>query len=218
MKIEVFSDVACPWCYVGDGRLERALLERPEVQVERKWRPFQLQPGMPKGTKWAEFSQQKFGGAANRQAAFERVVEAGSSEGIAFDFENMPFAPNTEDAHRLILWAERQNLGTQNLGTQMSTRLFKAYFSEAQNVMDLETLSDLAVEVGLERESTLEFLKGQELRAEVSQSQGQAAQLGVSGVPFYVFGEKYALSGAQPLEVFLQAIDRVWAEEARAVG
>jgi len=212
MKVEVFSDVACPWCYVGDGRLERALLERSEVQVERKWRPFQLQPGMPRGTKWDEFSSQKFGGAVNRQAAFERVVEAGSSEGITFDFENMPFAPNTEDAHRLILWAERHNLGTQ-----MSTRLFKAYFSEAQNVMDLETLSDLAVKVGLERECTLEFLQGEALRAEVSQSQNQAAQLGVSGVPFYVFGEKYALSGAQPLEVFLRAIDLVRSEEAQAV-
>jgi len=213
MKVEVFSDVACPWCYVGDGRLERALLERPEVQVERKWRPFQLQPGMPRGTRWAEFSQQKFGGAVNRQAAFERVVEAGSSEGIVFDFENMPFAPNTEDAHRLILWAERQGLGTQ-----MSTRLFKAYFSEARDVMDLETLAGLAGEVGLEREGTLEFLKGHELRLEVGQSQNKAAQLGVSGVPFYVFGGKYALSGAQPLEVFLRAIDMVKAEEAQAVG
>jgi len=213
MKIEVFSDVACPWCYVGDGRLERALLERPEVRVERAWRPFQLQPGMPRGTRWAEFSQQKFGGAANRQAAFERVIEAGSSEGITFDFEKMPFAPNTEDAHRLILWAERQGLGTQ-----MSTRLFEAYFSEAQDVMDLETLTRLAVDVGLEREGALEFLKGEELRAEVGQSQSQAAQLGVSGVPFYVFGDKYALSGAQPLEVFLQAIDRVRAEEAQTVG
>ena len=213
MKIEVFSDVACPWCFVGDSRLERALLERPEVQVERAWRPFQLQPGMPRGTRWAEFSQQKFGGAANRQAAFERVVEAGSSEGITFDFEKMPFAPNTEDAHRMILWAERQGLGVQ-----MSTRLFRAYFSEAQDVMDFGTLSQLAVDVGLEREGTLEFLKGVELRAEVGQSQSQAGQLGVSGVPFYVFGGKYALSGAQPLEVFLQAIDRVRAEEAQTVG
>jgi len=204
MKIEVFSDVACPWCFVGDSRLERALLERPDVQVERRWRPFQLQPQMPKGTRWEEFSSQKFGGAENRQAAFERVIEAGSSEGIQFDFEKMPFAPNTEDAHRLILWAERQGLGVQ-----MSTRLFRAYFSEAQDVMDFETLAQLAVEVGLEQESTLEFLKGQELRLEVGQSQNQAAQMGVSGVPFYVFGGQYALSGAQPLEIFLQAIDLV---------
>ncbi len=213
MKIEVFSDVACPWCFVGDSRLERAMLERPDVQVERQWHPFQLQPGMPKGTGWAEFSQQKFGGAENRQAAFSQVIAAGSSEGITFDFENMPFAPNTEDAHRLILWAERHFLGTQ-----MSQRLFQAYFSEAQDMNDLETLTHLGLEVGLEPESTLEFLKGDELRAELVQSQHQAAGLGVTGVPFYVFGGKYALSGAQPLEVFVQAIDLVRQEEAQTVS
>jgi predicted DsbA family dithiol-disulfide isomerase len=212
VKIEVFSDIACPWCFVGDRRLERAILERPEVQVERVWHPFQLQPAMPKGTRWAGFAEQKFGGAAQRQAAFERVISAGSSEGIQFDFEAMPFAPNTQDAHRLILWAE-----AKNLGGQMSERLFRAYFTEAQDVMNLETLTRLGVDVGLERESTLEFLNGEDLRLEVGQSQSKAAQLGVSGVPFYVFGGKYALSGAQPLEVFLRALDLVIEEEKENV-
>ena len=212
MKIEVFSDVACPWCFVGDRRLERAILERPEVQATRVWHPFQLQPGIPKGTRWATFSEQKFGGVAQRQAAFERVISAGSSEGIQFDFETMPYAPNTQDAHRLILWAQGQNLGTQ-----MSERLFGGYFTEAQDVMDLETLTQLGVEVGLERASTLAFLKGEDLRLEVEQSQSRAAQLGVSGVPFYVFGGKYALSGAQPLEVFLKTLDLVIDEEKQNV-
>ncbi len=212
MQIEVYADVACPWCYIGERRLARALAARPELRVERHWRPFQLQPGMPpEGLPWAEFADRKFGGLERAGAAFAQVIAAGAGEGITFDFARMPKAPNTREAHRLIGYATEQGREWA-----VAEGLFAAYFSEARDITDREELVAIAAAAGLEAEGARAFLDGAGQVAAVEASQGEAAGRGVQGVPFFVFDGRYALSGAQPLEVFHEVFDVIAKEEGVA--
>jgi predicted DsbA family dithiol-disulfide isomerase len=203
MQIEVFSDIACPFCYIGEKRLHRALELRPSLQAERLWRPFQLQPQLPKaGVPWQEFAVQKFGGMAQMKAAFAQVLRVAEGEGIRFDLENIYSAANTADAHRLILLAREHDLELE-----VAQALFQAYFSDGLNLGDPATLQAIAASAGL-TQGVPELLSSQRFVQEVETSQVEASQLGVQGVPFYIFNRRVALSGAQPLEVFLQAIDK----------
>lgn len=203
LQIEVFSDIACPFCYIGEKRLSRALELRPNLSATRLWRPFQLQPNLPKtGVPWQEFARQKFGGMAQMQAAFSQVLHVAQGEGIKFNLEYIYSAANTEDAHRLILFAREQNLELE-----MAQVLFQAYFSDGRNLGDRFTLTELANNAGL-HQGVEELLLSSRFVQEVQESQNQAQQLGVQGVPFYIFNQRLGLSGAQPLEVFLQALDQ----------
>lgn len=211
MIIDVYADVVCPWCYIGERRLERALAQRPDLRVERRWRPFQLQPAMPAGgVPWSEFARQKFGGVERAQAAFAQVVAAGAEDGIHFAFDRVASAPNTVDAHRLILLADRH-------GRQWETAeaLFAAYFAEGRDLNNPDHLVAAAESAGLDPGAVRAQLASDEGRTEVAASQEEAGQLGISGVPFFVFDERYALSGAQPVVVFLQALDTASAALAR---
>ena len=200
MRIDVFSDIACPWCYVGERRLVKALATFPDLEIDWHWRAFQLQPQMPaRGLEWQSFIVQKFGGAGQRDAAFAHVVESGRLEGIVFDFKNMPVAPNTVNAHRLVLAAQ-----ARGAGQAVAESLFKAYFSEAQDITDPIILETIGAAYGLEGVSAM--LESDLYVKDVHDAQQEASQLGVTGVPFMVFDERYALSGAQPLEVFQRAI------------
>ena len=204
IRIDVFSDIACPFCLIGDARLERVLNQHPDLKLNWFWHPFQLQPDLPKrGVPWEEFSRQKFGSTEGRRAAFAQVVRNGSSEGIEFDFERMPVAPNTLDAHRLVLLASQHDLGKP-----MSRALYRAYFCEARDITDPDVLEQLSVRVGLEEGAVRDLLAGNEFSDEVKASQLEAAKLGISGVPFYLFNQKFALSGAQPPEMFETALER----------
>jgi predicted DsbA family dithiol-disulfide isomerase len=205
----VYSDVVCPWCYIGEKRLEKALRERPDLEVAVRWRPFQLQPGMPEGgLPWSEFARRKFGGEANAKAAFAHVAAAGEPDGVHFDFDRVASAPNTVDAHRLILFAAER-------GRQWETAdvLFRAYFAEGGNLNDHEQLTELAYGVGLDPGEVRAYLAGESGVAEVLASQEEAGRLGIAGVPFYVFDGRYAVSGAQPVEVFGRVLDAVRAEK-----
>jgi len=203
MLIEVYSDVVCPWCYVGEKRLEMALSERPDLGVEVLWRPFQLRPEMPEGgLPWREFALDKFGGEENMRAAFAHVSAAGEPDGTRFDFDRISTAPNTVDAHRLILFARQSGREWQT-----ADALFRAYFLEGRDLNKREDLLAVASGAGLELEEVRRLLGGDRGKAEVWESQQTAARLGIGGVPFYVFDGRYALSGAQPVEVFLRALD-----------
>jgi predicted DsbA family dithiol-disulfide isomerase len=203
MQIEVFSDIACPFCYIGEKRLERALELRPNLHATRLWRPFQLQPQLPKtGVPWQQFAVQKFGGMAQMKAAFAQVLRVAEGEGIRFDLENIYSAANTADAHRLILLAREHNRELE-----VAQALFQAYFSDGRNLNDPTTLQAIAASTGL-TQGVPELLSSQRFVQEVEASQVEASQLGLQGVPFYIFNRRVALSGAQPLEVFLQAIDK----------
>ena len=203
MIVEVYADIVCPWCYIGTRRLARALAQRPQLQVERRWRPVQLQPGMPKpGLPWPEFVERKFGGPERARSAFAQVTAVGAAEGIEFDFERIANAPNTRDAHRLVLFAAREGREWE-----LADALFAAYFAQGRDLGDHAHLADAAASAGLSRAEALAYLASDEGGAEVDASQREAYQTGVTGVPFYVLDDRYALSGAQPVEVFLQALD-----------
>lgn len=209
MKIEVFADVVCPWCFVGEERLAKALALRPGLGAEVRWRPFQLRPEMPEGgLPWREFAVAKFGGEERMRAAFRHVSAAGAPDGIEFDFDRVASAPNTVDAHRLILLAE-----DRDKGREMSRALFRAYFSEGANLNDRDQLAALASGAGLDADETRAYLEGDSGVAEVWASQEEAARLGITSVPFYVFDGRYALPGSQPVEVFVEALDAVAAEK-----
>jgi predicted DsbA family dithiol-disulfide isomerase len=210
MRIDVYSDVVCPWCYIGEKRLAKALADRPDLEVEVRWRPFQLQPDMPEGgLPWAEFSRRKFGGESGAEAAFSHVSAVGEQDGIRFDFGRVASAPNTVDAHRLILFAD-----SHVRQWQLAEGLFRAHFTEGKDLNDPEELGQVASSVGLDAEEVAKHLAGEEGAFEVLSSQEGAQRLGITGVPFYVFDERYAIYGAQPVEVFGAALDTIRAGTA----
>ena len=208
MRIDVYADVVCPWCYVGERRLEGALRARPDLEVERRWRPFQLRPEMPEGgLPWRTFALEKFGGEENMERAFAHVAAAGEPDGARFDFDRVASAPNTVDAHRLILHAQER--GKQ---WQMADALFRGYFVEGRDLNDANDLAAMAHGAGLAPDEARTFLGGDAGVEDVRESQRTAAELGIEGVPFYVIDGRYAVSGGQPAEVWLRTLDAIEAE------
>lgn len=203
MEIDLFADIACPWCYIGERRLRRAV-EQAGVDAKVRWRPFQLQPDLPVGgVPWREFVDHRFGGWERARGMFANVAAAGAADGIRFDFEGMPRAPNTRDAHRLMLLAN--DVG---LVWEMAEALFAACFTDARDVTDAVVLAELAAGAGLPPERVREVLEGGSYAPLVEDSQREAREKGITGVPFIVFGGRFAVSGAQPPEVFRTAIER----------
>ena len=193
---------------MGEKRLEKTLALRPDLSTEVRWRPFQLRPEMPAGgLPWPEFAAEKFGSEANMRAAFDHVAQAGAEDGVRFDFGRIASAPNTVDAHRLILFA--RGLGLER---RMADALFEAYFVGGKDLNNHDDLAKLAAGIGLDEGEVRAHLAGDEGTPEVWESQEEAARLGVTGVPFYVFHGRYGLSGAQPVEVFLRVLDAARAE------
>lgn len=214
IEIDIFADIACPWCYIGERRLERALAQRPELQVERRWRPFQLQPSFPRGGKpWDELVETKFGGQAQARAMFEQVASVGAQEGLIFDFSRIANAPNTLDAHRLVLLA-----GVMGSEWKLVSALFAAYFTQGRNLNDLEQLVEIAGGAGLDPALVRDYLAGEDGVTQVQQSQASAEEIGIQGVPFYIFNSRYAVSGAQPVEIFLRALDTASSAQASERG
>ncbi len=165
--------------------------------------PFQLQPGLPsEGVPWEEFAPKKFGGWDNAHSAFAQVSEAGATDGIVFRFEKVTRAPNTANAHRLQLWAQEQDKLPE-----LSEALFRAYFTEGRDPANTETLIALASEIGLDADEAGHWLASGAGAFEVEQAAKIVGRMGITGVPFYVFGGRYALSGAQPVAAFVSALD-----------
>lgn len=205
MIVEVYADVVCPWCYVGESRLGKALALSPRLDWEVRWRPFQLRPEMPAGgLPWREFAVAKFGGEGNMRAAFARVAAAGAEDGTRFDFDRVASAPNTVDAHRVILLG-----GARGRQREVADALFRAYFTEGKDLNDHDHLAQAAAPAGLDAAEVRDYLSGRDGLDEVWSSQSEAARLGVTGVPFYVFDGRYAISGAQPVETFARVLEEV---------
>jgi predicted DsbA family dithiol-disulfide isomerase len=206
VDITVFSDVVCPWCYVGRRRLARAVeLLDGKHDVRVTWKPFQLNPWMPaEGMDRAEYRRMKFGSAERSSGMDSRLKEAGQGEGIELAFERIARTPNTLNAHRLIWLAAQQ--GRQ---IEVVDALFKAYFTDGRDIGDTATLAELASSAGLDAEATRRFLEGDEGLNEVEEEEQAGRSLGIDGVPFFLLAEKYGVSGAQPPEVLVQVIERV---------
>lgn len=208
MTIDVYADIACPWCYVGRARLKQALNQRSDLDVILRWRPFQLQPDLPQeGRDFRAVLEKKFGDWNHAQQMFDRIRRMGREEGLRFDFDAIEVAPNTANAHRLMLWAQEQNAGDA-----VATALFRAYFSEGRNVSEQDVLVDCAAEAGLDEAAAQALLAGEEYGEEIRTSQQRAQQRGITGVPCYVFGGQRAVMGAQPVAALTDALDTVTAE------
>jgi predicted DsbA family dithiol-disulfide isomerase len=213
VKIEIWSDVVCPWCYIGKRRLERALGEFEHAdEVEITWRSFQLNPDAPAGTAepTLEYLSRRFGPQA--AAMTTRVAELGRGEGLDLDFGST-LTVNTLDAHRVLHLAA--DLG---LGGAAKERLLRAHFTEGADLSDPETLVRLAGEAGVDSDRAREVLAGTEYADAVRADIELAQAFGASGVPFFVIDRKYGISGAQPSETFLQALRTAYAEETQDRG
>ena len=202
MKIDVYHDIPCPWCRIGKAHLEAALGQWDGEPVTVTWRPFLLDQNVPEeGIPAPDFYAAKYG-PENVAAMLQRVQGAGQRAGVEFDFAAATRAPSS-DAHRLI-W-----LAPDDLRTAVLDGLQRAYFNEGRNVADLETLADVAAAAGMGRGETLRRLRSDEGVAETAAAIDDAYRLGVSGVPFFVFDNRYALSGAQPPQTILAAMRQI---------
>ena len=206
MRIEIWSDVLCPFCYIGKRHLEAALKDfSGKDRVEIQWRSFQLDPEQetkPGVDVFSYLAERKGISKAQSEAMHAQVTQMAARAGLEYHFEKAVVA-NSFDAHRLLQYAK-----TQNLGDAMKERLFRGYFCEGQNIADFGVLADMAKDAGLDRAAALAVLNQQEEYAQAVKADIQEAQaLGISGVPFFVIDRKYAVSGAQPVEVFLRALE-----------
>lgn len=210
MRIDIFSDVVCPWCFIGKRRLERALAERPQEQVEIHWRAFQLNPDMPvQGMPRQTYLQTKFGGPERAAQIYETIRENGRKEGLDFQFEKIGTTPNTVRAHRLIRFASERGASDA-----LVEKLFTGYFYDGRNIGDVEALADIAEDAGLDRDEAIAFLNGNESVADVLAETRFAYENGINGVPCFIFDRRYALAGAQEPEAFFPLFELVQNEAA----
>jgi predicted DsbA family dithiol-disulfide isomerase len=204
--IDIVSDVVCPWCYIGKRRLEAALLLRDEAMPQVRWHPFQLNPDLPSGgVDRRAYLEEKFGGPERAREIYARVEAAGREAGIAFHFERIARQPNTLDAHRLIAWAQSAPVGNVD---RLVERLFRAYFEEGIDIGDVEELVRLAGDAGYETAAARAHLASAAGRAEVAAADERIRSMGIGGVPFFIFNQRIAVSGAQPPEVLRDALSQ----------
>jgi predicted DsbA family dithiol-disulfide isomerase len=215
MLIEIWSDVVCPWCYIGKRRLEAALASFPHRdEVEIRWRSFQLDPsaapsGPDEAPGVAKRLADKYGvSAVQAERMVARVTEAAAGEGLEFH-QDQSRGRSTLDAHRVLHAAAAEGSELQDA---VKERFLRAYFTEGQRIDDQQVLSRLAVEAGMDAERVAAVLSGDDFTQDVRADQAEAAALGASGVPFFVVDRRIGLSGAQPVEVFTQLLEQGWAE------
>ncbi|MFS8050268.1 DsbA family oxidoreductase [Rhizobium sp. BR 314] len=215
ITIDIVSDVVCPWCYLGKARLELAIAEvQDEVGVDLNWRPYRLNPDYPpEGVDQKKALEQKLGGAERVAQGHKMLTDLGREVGIKFDFDAIEIGPNTLDAHRLIHWAVTESREKQD---KVVDALFKANFEEGRNVGDHAVLLDIAEKVGLDR-SVIATLLASDADRDLIIGEIEAAQkIGVSGVPFFIFDQQYAVSGAQTPDVLAGALRDIAKMKAEA--
>ena len=214
LPITVYSDVICPWCYVGKRRLEAALAgPGMPAAIEFTWRPFELNPDMPaEGVERKVYRARKFGDARSAQLDVQ-MARTGRDLGIEFAFDRMQRTPNTRLAHRLIWEADRQNRQDA-----LVERLFHGYFEEGLDIGRTDVLESIAAAAGLEADGVDRALSGPDSLEAVTKLEQQGYGMGIQGVPFFILLAKYGISGAQPPEFWREALPKIVAEasETRA--
>ncbi len=211
MQVEIWSDVVCPWCYIGKRRFEAALEEfqgkHPDVEIDVAYRAFQLDPNAPAESEPViKAYEKKFGGPEAAAEIIERVTSEAAGEGLAFRMDIAQRA-NTQSAHRLLVLAEQQ--GVQ---AKLKERLMEAYFTEGEAIGDVDVLLRLASDVGLDEETARAWLAGSGGRREVLEHLEFAGAAGISSVPTFVFDRKAGVPGAQPAEVFVDVLEQMLAQ------
>ena len=211
LTIDIVSDVVCPWCYIGKRHVESAVAQwkvaNPDGEVNIRWHPFQLNPDLPlEGTDRKGYLEAKFGGPQRAKELYARVAAAGRDAGLDLNFDGIKKQPNSLAAHALIAYAQRVDEGRH--ADAVVERLFKAYFVDGKFIGDADTLVGIASECGLDAEATRAVLSESATLKEIANQDASVRQQGVTGVPFLVFNNKVSLSGAQPPEVMLDAMNK----------
>jgi len=210
MQIDIITDVICPWCYIGKKRFEAALAGRPDLKPDVLWHPFELNPDLPaQGADRQEYMALKFGGPERAKEVYEPVVAAAQSLGLDIDFEAIERVPNTVKAHCLIHWADEA--GRQD---QMVDLLFEAYFVRLLDIGDDEVLVSLAGEAGLDQDEVRRKLAAGDDMNLIRTRARNVREQGVSGVPCFVFEQRYPLAGAQEPDVFHRLFDQLAEQKA----
>ena len=206
MQIDVISDTVCPWCFIGKRRLMRAMEQRPNIPFDVRWRPYRLDPTVPKGGMNRQaYMRAKFGDDPMKIVEMHKLIAAeGAKDGIEFDFAAITRRPDTLDSHRLVRWAEAA--GVQD---EVVERLFIAYFENGEDIGDIRILADIADLCGMDGVEIARMLETDTDIAMVEREDQIAHEMGVTGVPAMIFGNRLAVSGAREPEVLLSVIDRV---------
>ena len=214
MRIDIYSDTICPWCYIGKRRLQRALSARPEIQAEIHWHAYQLNPWMPQaGVPREEYLRAKFG-ASDADRIYANIREVGAGEGLDFRFDLMQRTPNTIRSHRLVAWAADQpGDATQDA---MVEALFQVYFLEGKDLGDTAVLLEAVKRAGLDAEVADAFLATDLYRDTVVNEDATARRMGIQGVPCFIIDGAYAVSGAQEPEYFMPIFDLILTGKAAA--
>jgi len=210
MKVDIWSDVRCPFCYIGKRKFENALEKFPHKnEIEVNWHSFELDPSLETNTEVSaieHISEIKGISKVQAEGMHEHVINVAKEVGLDFDFEKSVVA-NSFNAHRLIQLAK-----TKGLGNEIEEQLFKAHFTEGKNIDDKETLVQTGMSIGLDEKEIKEMLASDAFAKEVKQDEMQAQSIGVRGVPFFVLNDKYAVSGAQSPDTFLEVLNQTWKE------
>lgn len=212
MKVEIWSDIMCPFCYIGKRHFEAALKEFPhsdKLQIE--WKSFQLDPTIPKMEERVDVYQyladKKGMSLEQSKSLHQNVIQMANNAGLEYNFD-IAVVGNSKDAHRLIQFAK-----TKGLGDPAEEALFKAYFTDGKNMADMKDLIEIGTSIGLDSNELTSILESDAFAYEMMQDIQEAQKIGVQGVPFFVFDRKYAVSGAQPVEAFLQTLEKVYSEQ-----
>ena len=212
VRIDIVSDVVCPWCFIGKKRLEDAVAMKPDVPVELHWRPYFLNDWIPReGISREQYLTTKFGGVDRYKGIAQRVAAAAAAEGLSYAMDKISRQPNTLDAHRLIRWA-----GEIGKAAEMKQTLMDFYFTQGADLTDRDTLVRAASAVGLNADETRAALASDKDAAEVEREAEAAKQAGIQGVPMFIFDGRFAVSGAQAPETLAEAIERASQQSADA--
>lgn len=212
IKLDILSDPICPWCLIGKTLLDRAIAERDEQLFLIEWHPFQLNPDMPaNGMDRRDYLEQKFGGKDQAAEVYARIDAAAREAGLEIDFGSIPRTPNTLNAHRLIHWA-----GIEAKQGPVVDALFQANFFDGRDIGDLDTLADIADSAGLDAAVIRKLLASDADIEEIRARDAHSRKMGVTGVPTFIVGQKHAVPGAQPTEMWTKVMDEL--EQLHAAG
>lgn len=215
IRIDIISDVMCPWCVIGYLGLKQALEElKDELQVELHWQPFELNPNMPnEGQELGQHIMEKYGSTPEQsQANRDHIISLGANLGFEFNFDEGKRILNTFDAHQLLHWVGETSTTRIETQTEFKMALLAAYFTDGRDVSDRLVLKDIVNEIGLDGEETLSLLTDQVYSGDVRALQEQWRQLGVNAVPSFIIDEKYIISGGQPKDAFVQSLRQIMAQ------
>ena len=210
LRIDIVSDIVCPWCVIGFKNLQKAIKElNGQVEFEISWKPYELHPEIPQnGYDKKLYLEQKFGDLSGRQSPYKQIERIGSSLGFEFNFHKTERIPNTFNAHRLLWKAKKESLQTE-----LSEALFKAYFTDGRDVGSIEVLSDIGEEVGMKKSEIKQFLYSKEGGQETADEEMNFIEKSIGAVPTYFINNKYIIQGGQEPETFVSFLNKILVKE-----